>query len=710
MKNLAIRLTILLFPVVLVTILVTIALKDSKLEQIKTKKEDSLYKAYTSSLKEIQRTSDLIFFNNILYDDKIFSIYKDLDSSNILDKKLNLYNHIKDRFHYFKSYGIKQIKFYTKDKKLFVKMKGFEQNSKKPKESIYIKDENLDENYGFEVKNKDLVISFSKTLFNNDLKKIGFVKLEFDTNYLLNHIQRNIEYDVMFLFRSNNSNNRLSTFDLNNKYKYVNNRFNKIKYNKKQIMLMKEKTNQIESFMQKGDNLSFIYKQNGAYNFASFIGLEEVFKTDDKIYLFSYKTDETYIKNLVYNYFYLVVFLLSLYIIILALLYHMTKYKKQLRRQKSDYDYLLDAIDKYVVLVETNKRGEIVYVTEAFCDICGYSKDELLGENVNIIRHPDVSKKFFENLWRELYKNRKWEGEIKNMDKFGNSYWVKGTIFPKYDEHKRIKGFMSIRVNITDAKQLAKVNKLLKEDLSNKLTEIKIKDKDLIDNTKVALMSKVLDAVAHQWKKPISNISFELANLNAKVKALSQSNDLMQIHNRITQEMKLLSMTLNEFKSFFAKDASMDKYNLYQVTNEAIEIIKDEARDCNLTIGINTKKDIECYGIYNEFKHIMVSLIKNSIEETKFNKVKNPVVDISYIVDNSDILLKYEDNIQIGDNTIVEDVFDNDFDTKKDRGLNLYISKLLIEKTGATVWYEKTANGIAIYIKLISKDRRKNLR
>ncbi|MGM0519159.1 MAG: PAS domain S-box protein [Campylobacterota bacterium] len=710
MKSLIIRLLLIFTPIVLITILTIDGLKNSKLEKIKEQKVSSLHKEYNSSLEQLKKTSDLIFFNNLLYDKKIVDIYKKLNSSNSNSLGFELFNHVKSRYHYFKSYGLKQIKFYDINKNLFIQMEDYKKNQKQSNQKLFIKDNKTKENFGLEVSNNSLSISFIKPFYDNQLVQIGYIKLEFEPAYLLNHIQKNIDFNTMLLFKSSKDSKNFKKFDLNNDYQFLDSRFNKIRYDKNQLKQIEDKAESIKYTMKKKGDLSFIYKKDRQYNILNLSLLPNKLKQNDNFYLFSYKTNDNEIKDVIYGYFYSISFLIGLYIIIFALFYYLNKYKKKLNNKIVEHNYLLDAIDDYVVLVETNKKGIITYVTEAFCDICGYSKEELVGKNINIIRHPDVSKKFFENLWKELYKNHMWEGEIKNMDKFGNSYWVKGTIFPKYDENRKIKGFMSIRVNTTDAKQLSKVNRLLKEDLSNKLTEIKIKDKDLIDNTKVALMSKVLDAVAHQWKKPISNISFELANLNARVKSLSNNHDLMQIHNSITKEMKLLSMTLNEFKSFFSKDSSMDRFNLYQATNEAIEMIKEEIRDSKLTISLNTKKDVNCYGVYSEFKHIMVSLIKNSIDEIDYSKVKNPVIDISYIQDNSDILLKYEDNIQVLENNILDDVFEKDFDTNKERGLNLYIAKLLIEKTGASVWHETVNKNATIYIKLISKDRRKGLR
>lgn len=62
-----------------------------------------------------------------------------------------------------------------------------------------------------------------------------------------------------------------------------------------------------------------------------------------------------------------------------------------------DKDYLLKTFDKDVIFSATDLSGTIVYVSEAFCKISKYSKEELLGKNHNILRHKDIPKKLFEN-------------------------------------------------------------------------------------------------------------------------------------------------------------------------------------------------------------------------------------------------------------------------------------------------------------------------
>ncbi len=77
-----------------------------------------------------------------------------------------------------------------------------------------------------------------------------------------------------------------------------------------------------------------------------------------------------------------------------------------------------------VVISETDLKGIITFSNRKFCEISGYTKSELLGENHSILRHPDIPKAVYKNLWDTIQKGEIWTGTIKNIRKDGRYYWV----------------------------------------------------------------------------------------------------------------------------------------------------------------------------------------------------------------------------------------------------------------------------------------------
>ncbi|MEY4505191.1 MAG: hypothetical protein RL154_1488 [Pseudomonadota bacterium] len=121
-----------------------------------------------------------------------------------------------------------------------------------------------------------------------------------------------------------------------------------------------------------------------------------------------------------------------------------------------------DAIDSSVIVSKSDINGRITYVNDAFCDISGYTNEELLGNQHNIIRHPEMSKTIFEELWHTIKSGKKWGGIIKNLAKDGSSYWVKTTIFPFTNSSGEVTEFLAIRDDIS-------ITMEIKESLQKKL-------------------------------------------------------------------------------------------------------------------------------------------------------------------------------------------------------------------------------------------------
>ena len=99
---------------------------------------------------------------------------------------------------------------------------------------------------------------------------------------------------------------------------------------------------------------------------------------------------------------------------------------------------------------ETDKWGFITRINPDFVSVSGYSENELIGKQHNIIRHPDMPSYVFKEMWETLYDGRTFKGIIKNKTKNDNYYWVKATIKPFKDKHNDVSGYISIRVPATD--------------------------------------------------------------------------------------------------------------------------------------------------------------------------------------------------------------------------------------------------------------------
>ncbi len=98
--------------------------------------------------------------------------------------------------------------------------------------------------------------------------------------------------------------------------------------------------------------------------------------------------------------------------------------------------------DDVVIVSHTDKEGVIKYVNDDFCEYAGMTREELIGQPHNVIRHPDTPPEVFRDLWETIQSGHPWQGVVKNRRKNGDHYWVKATVAPLPDGS----GYMSIRL------------------------------------------------------------------------------------------------------------------------------------------------------------------------------------------------------------------------------------------------------------------------
>ena len=101
------------------------------------------------------------------------------------------------------------------------------------------------------------------------------------------------------------------------------------------------------------------------------------------------------------------------------------------------------------LVTKTDLQGRITYVNQGFIDISGYSEQELIGENHNVVRHPDMPQAAFADLWATLKLGRPWVKLVKNRCKNGDYYWVKANVTP-LTKDGRVTEYMSVRSEPTD--------------------------------------------------------------------------------------------------------------------------------------------------------------------------------------------------------------------------------------------------------------------
>ena len=156
--------------------------------------------------------------------------------------------------------------------------------------------------------------------------------------------------------------------------------------------------------------------------------------------------------------------------------------------QLSDHQQLTDfkrALDHAAIVAITDVGGRITYANDKFCEISGYAREELLGQDHRIINPGYHSKAFIRELWRTIASGQVWHGELRNRAKDGHFYWVDTTIVPFLDARGKPYQYIAIRADITARKAA---------------------EEQLVQQTALAQVGQMAAVVAHEVRNPLAGI------------------------------------------------------------------------------------------------------------------------------------------------------------------------------------------------------------
>ncbi len=165
---------------------------------------------------------------------------------------------------------------------------------------------------------------------------------------------------------------------------------------------------------------------------------------------------------------------------------------RQLQKLGKQASVYFDTLDKYYILSMSDKSGRITYVNDNLAEFTGYSKEEMLGKPHNILRHPEVPKEIFKELWDTILDKKVWSGRLKNLKKDGTPYYVQAIIRPILNINNEIEQFIAIRYDITDyIKQQEHIEAMALTSAMTKLPNLYalVRDIELVESPSLAVVN-----------------------------------------------------------------------------------------------------------------------------------------------------------------------------------------------------------------------------
>jgi len=336
---------------------------------------------------------------------------------------------------------------------------------------------------------------------------------------------------------------------------------------------------------------------------------------------------------------------------------------------------LEDMVDKHIIVSTTTTKGVITDASSAFCEISGYSKEELIGRPHNIIRHPDMPKSAFKDMWDTIKQGKVWNGVVKNLKKDGGYYIVDAYIEPIFGRKGKITGYIAIRHNITD-----------REHLKEQMRQNAIQHQHMVHQSRLAQMGEMISMIAHQWRQPLTAISATSSTiqLRANMDKLDK-HTVIKLSAKINKYVEHLSTTIDDFRNFFKHNKTKQKISLEEIINSTLDIIQISLENKNISLKTIINDNIECNTYANEVKQVLLNIIKNAEDVLLETKTKNPtiIIEVPKATNPNIASIYIKDNAGGVPDDIIEKIFDPYFSTKLNKdgtGLGLYMSKTIIEQ------------------------------
>ncbi|MBF0471847.1 MAG: response regulator, partial [Gammaproteobacteria bacterium] len=266
------------------------------------------------------------------------------------------------------------------------------------------------------------------------------------------------------------------------------------------------------------------------------------------------------------------------------------------------------AIDEHAIVSATDTGGRIISLNRHFEIMSGYREQELLGQNHRILKSEIHPPEFYRELWQTISSGRVWHGEIKNLSRSGEAYWVKATIVPFTDPQGRPRKYLSIRTDITRMKAL----------------ETEMTDARDRAEAGARAKSEFLANMSHEIRTPMNAI-IGLSHLCLQTQLTPKQQDYIEkVHHSATALLRIINDIL-DFSKIDAGQLELEitPFSLEDVLVNLSTLIFLKAEEKGVELILDTAVDIppRLLGDPLRLSQILINLANNAVKFTEAGEV-----------------------------------------------------------------------------------------
>jgi len=247
-----------------------------------------------------------------------------------------------------------------------------------------------------------------------------------------------------------------------------------------------------------------------------------------------------------------------------------------------------------------------------------------------------------------------------------------------------------------------KLKQKYQDELEKKVNEqvelLRTQDKILQQQSKMASLGEMIDAVAHQWKQPINIIKMHVDMIGYDYDdGFVKDNYISDFQTTLNKQIDHMTNTLDEFRTFFRPNKDLSRFNLNDTLNSVLLLTKDELIKNKIEVVIEDGGGCYIKAVENEIKHLLLNLISNAKDAFVENNIKNRTIKFNLFNKNNTSFIEVIDNAGGIPENIIDHIFKANFTTKdetKGSGIGLYMSMQIALKYHGILKVKNIKDGV----------------
>lgn len=287
-------------------------------------------------------------------------------------------------------------------------------------------------------------------------------------------------------------------------------------------------------------------------------------------------------------------------------------------------------IENFLLMSDTDLNGKIIKVNKKFCEVSGYSEEELIGQDHRVLNSGHHPKSFFEKMWQTIKSGNFWEGEVLNRAKDGSLYWVNSFMFPFYEQGE-IKGYSSVRFEITDRKQAE--------------LELSAEKEKLAFTSQLAAIGEISAGIGHEIANPLAVI---FASSDILIKKLDSTEPTI---SRSLERIKLSCERISKIVKglhHLSQGARNDDYkneSINEIVNYTLDFCEEALKAKHIELRCD-RLDHEAFLFCNSVKisQVLLNLVNNARDAIDMANSNERWIHVNIADNENDIVFTVNDS------------------------------------------------------------------